>query len=112
MYNVPVWKLIGLQTQGDKIRMYCRHSAAERYLCAKDPGSDPINLGFTWFKMDLQRSYLTSGTDYVLQNETGYPYQCITINQSGYDKWAAIRGCLPEHDWHGAAFFRSLSELG
>jgi L-alanine-DL-glutamate epimerase-like enolase superfamily enzyme len=38
--------------------------------------------------MDLQRSYLTSGTDYTLNNQTGYPYQCITINQSGFDKWA------------------------
>jgi L-alanine-DL-glutamate epimerase-like enolase superfamily enzyme len=45
-------------------------------------------MGITWFKTDLQRSYLTNGTDYVLQTRPGYPYQCITINQSGFDKWA------------------------
>ena len=47
-----------------------------------------LSLGFEWFKMDLQRSYLSQGADYTLNYQSGYPYQCITINQSGFDKWA------------------------
>jgi L-alanine-DL-glutamate epimerase-like enolase superfamily enzyme len=87
VYNVPVWKLVGPKLR-DKIRMYCDTPQQSSISALQSLVRARINLGFTWFKMDLQRSYLTSGTDYTLNNQTGYPYQCITINQSGFDKWA------------------------
>jgi len=87
VYNVPVWKLLGPKLR-DSVRMYCDTPQQSSISALKSVVQSRLNQGFTWFKMDLQRSYLTSGTDYILQNETGYPYQCITINQSGYDKWA------------------------
>lgn len=87
VYNVPVWKLLGPKLR-DSIRLYCDTPQQSSISALKTVVQSRLNAGFTWFKMDLQRSYLTSGTDYVLQNESGYPYQCITVNQSGYDKWA------------------------
>ena len=87
VYNVPVWKLIGPKLR-DKIRMYCDTPQQSSTSALQTLIRTRLSQGFTWFKMDLQRTYLTSGTDYVLQNLSGYPYQCITINQSGYDKWA------------------------
>ncbi len=87
VYNVPVWKLLGRKLN-DKIRMYCDTPQQSGIAALQAVVQTRLDLGFTWFKMDLQRTYLTSGTDYTLQNEDGYPYQCITVNQSGYDKWA------------------------
>ena len=46
-----------------------------------------LDLGFTRFKMDRQRSYLTSGTDNTLQADGDYPYQTTTVNQSGFDNF-------------------------
>jgi L-alanine-DL-glutamate epimerase-like enolase superfamily enzyme len=86
-YNVPVWKLLGPKLR-DKVRMYCDTPQQSSISALKTIVQTRLNQGFTWFKMDLQRSYLTSGTDYTLNNQSGYPYQCITVNQSGYDKWA------------------------
>jgi L-alanine-DL-glutamate epimerase-like enolase superfamily enzyme len=88
VYNVPVWKLIGPKLR-DKVRMYCDTPQQNSISALQSVVQARINEGFTWFKMDLQRTYLSSGTDYVLQNQSGYPYQCISVNQSGYDKWAA-----------------------
>jgi L-alanine-DL-glutamate epimerase-like enolase superfamily enzyme len=87
VYNVPVWKLIGRKLR-DKIRLYCDTPQQFSVPALQSVVQTRLDQGFTWFKMDLQRSYLTMGTDYTLQNVSGYPYSCITINQSGLDKWA------------------------
>ncbi len=87
VYNVPVWKLIGPKLR-DSVRMYCDTPQQSSVSGLQSLIRSRLNEGFTWFKIDLQRTYLTSGTDYVVQNLAGYPYQCITINQSGYNKWA------------------------
>jgi L-alanine-DL-glutamate epimerase-like enolase superfamily enzyme len=87
VYNVPVWKLLGPKLR-DKVRMYCDTPQQSSASALQSVVQARINQGFTWFKMDLQRTYLTSGTDYTLNTQAGYPYQCITVNQSGFDKWA------------------------
>ncbi|MBN1605257.1 MAG: mandelate racemase/muconate lactonizing enzyme family protein [Polyangiaceae bacterium] len=87
VYNVPVWKLLGRRLN-DKIRLYCDTPQQNSIAALRSNVQARLDQGFTWFKTDLQRSYLTSGTDYTLHNESGYPYQCITVNPSGFDKWA------------------------
>lgn len=87
VYNVPVWKLLGRKFN-DTIRLYCDTPQQSSISALRSSVQARLDQGFTWFKTDLQRSYLTSGTDYTLHSESGYPYQCITINQSGFDKWA------------------------
>jgi L-alanine-DL-glutamate epimerase-like enolase superfamily enzyme len=86
-HNAPVWKLLGPKVR-NTIRMYCDTPQQNSISALQSVVQNRLNKGFTWFKMDLQRSYLTSGTDYALQNKSGYPYQCIVVNQSGYNKWA------------------------
>ena len=86
-YNVPVWKLLGPKLR-DTIRLYCDTPQQSSISAMQSLVQARLNQGFTWFKTDLQRSYLTSGTDYTLNTQSGYPYQCITINQSGFNKWA------------------------
>ena len=82
----------GLEASGpklrDRVRFYADTPQQDGISAKQTEVQKRINLGLTSFKTDLQRTYLTSGTDYVLQTRTGYPYQCITINQSGFDKWA------------------------
>jgi gluconate/galactonate dehydratase len=87
VHNVPVWKLLGRKLR-DKIRMYCDTPQQSSISAMQNVVQSRLNQGFTWFKLDLQRTYLTNGTDYTLNNQSGYPYQCITINQSGFNKWA------------------------
>jgi L-alanine-DL-glutamate epimerase-like enolase superfamily enzyme len=87
VYGVPVWKLLGPKLR-DTIRMYCDTPQQSSTSALQTLVQKRLASGFTWFKMDLQRSYLTSGTDYTLNTQSGYPYQCITINQSGFNKWA------------------------
>jgi L-alanine-DL-glutamate epimerase-like enolase superfamily enzyme len=88
VYGVPVWKLLGPKLR-DTVRLYCDTPQQSSLSALRSEVQVRINQGFTWFKMDLQRSYLTNGTDYTLNTQSGYPYQCITIKQSGLDKWAA-----------------------
>jgi L-alanine-DL-glutamate epimerase-like enolase superfamily enzyme len=87
VYNVPVWKLLGPKLR-DKIRLYCDTPQQNSIAAMQNLVQARLNQGFTWFKTDLQRTYLISGTDYTLSRPSDYPYQCITINQSGFDKWA------------------------
>jgi L-alanine-DL-glutamate epimerase-like enolase superfamily enzyme len=95
VYNVPVWKLLGRKLNA-KVRLYCDTPQQNSISALRSAVQAHLDRGFTWFKMDLQRTYLTSGTDYTLRNETGYPYQCITINQSGFDKWAEYAAAYRE----------------
>jgi L-alanine-DL-glutamate epimerase-like enolase superfamily enzyme len=87
VYGVPVWKLLGPKLR-DKVQIYCDTPQQTSTSALQTAVQARLDLGFTWFKMDLQRSYLTNNTDYTLNTQTGYPYRCITINQSGFDKWA------------------------
>ena len=87
VYNVPVWKLLGPKLR-DEIPLYCDTPQYYNISQLQSAVQYRLNLGFTWFKMDLQRSYLNNGTDYTLNWQSGYPYQCITINESGFNKWA------------------------
>jgi L-alanine-DL-glutamate epimerase-like enolase superfamily enzyme len=87
VHKVPVWKLLGRKVR-DRVRFYCDTPQQSSISAMQTEVQKRLDMGITWFKTDLQRSYLTNGTDYVLQTRTGYPYQCITVNQSGFDKWA------------------------
>lgn len=87
VYNMPVWKLLGPKLR-DRVQLYCDTPQQSSISALQNAIRTRINWGFTWFKIDLQRTYLTSGTDYVLQNLPGYPYQCITVRDSGLNKWA------------------------
>ena len=87
VYNVPVWKLLGPKLR-DEIPLYCDTPQCYSISQLRSAVQYRMNLGFTWFKMDLQRSYLHQGTDYTLNYQSGYPYQCITINEYGFNKWA------------------------
>lgn len=87
VHNLPVWKLLGRKLR-DKVRMYCDTPQQSTISAMQSLVRTRINRGFTWFKLDIQRTYLTNGTDYTLNTQSGYPYQCITLRQSGLGKWA------------------------
>jgi L-alanine-DL-glutamate epimerase-like enolase superfamily enzyme len=87
VYNVPVWKLIGPKLR-DKIRLYC-DTDQKNLTTLPAAVQTRLNMGFTWFKMDMYLTQLCSrNTDYTQQSESGYPYTCYTINDSGYEKLA------------------------
>jgi len=114
VYKVPVWKLLGPKLRDD-IRLYCDTTQQSSISALQSAVQDRLNLGFTWFKMDLQRSYLTEDLDYTINTGSGYPYPYITINQSGFDKWAlyaaAYRSLIDDYplssdhyqNWNSAA---------
>jgi L-alanine-DL-glutamate epimerase-like enolase superfamily enzyme len=87
VYNVPIWKLIGPKLV-DKVRLYCDTdqktvTTLPRYIQTR------LDMGFTWFKMDMYLTQIcTRNVDYTQQPESGYPYTCYTINDSGYEKLA------------------------
>ena len=87
VYNVPVWKLLGPKLR-DSIRLYCDTPQQNSVSALQSAVQTRLNQGFTWFKMDLQRSMLTSGTDYTTSPETGLPFPAIRIKDTGYTKWA------------------------
>lgn len=87
VYGVPVWKLLGPKLR-DKVRMYCDTPQQSSISAMQANVQERLDQGFTWFKTDLQRSYLANDTDYTLNSQAGYPYRCITVNDSGFDKWA------------------------
>jgi L-alanine-DL-glutamate epimerase-like enolase superfamily enzyme len=86
IYNVPVWKLLGPKLR-DKVRLYCDTPQQNSISALQSVVQTRVNQGFTWFKTDLQRSYLSS-SDYSTTPETGLPYSAIRIKDSGYAKWA------------------------
>jgi L-alanine-DL-glutamate epimerase-like enolase superfamily enzyme len=87
VYNVPVWKLLGPKLR-DSIRLYADTPQQSSISALRSVVQARINQGFTWFKMDMQRTMLTSGTDYTTSPETNLPYPAIRIKDSGYTKWA------------------------
>jgi L-alanine-DL-glutamate epimerase-like enolase superfamily enzyme len=96
VYNVPIWKLIGPKLT-DKIRLY---TDTDQKTLTTLPAAvqQRLNMGFTWFKMDTYLTSLcTKNVDYIQQSLSGYPYQCYTIYDSGFQKFANY-----------AALYRSL----
>ena len=86
VYGVPIWKLLGPKLR-DGMRSYC-----DTPVSGTDPTSAATtrkNLGFTWFKTDLNG--LVSGSDYSTSPE-GNLYSAsggtaVRINDSGFTKW-------------------------
>ena len=87
VYNVPVWKLIGPKLR-DRVRLYADTPQQTSISAMQSLVQARINLGLTWFKSDLQLTYLSS-SDYGTSPETGLPYTGIRIKDSGFTKWAA-----------------------
>jgi L-alanine-DL-glutamate epimerase-like enolase superfamily enzyme len=87
VYNVPIWKLIGPKLN-NRIQLYC-DTDQKNASTLPSAVQTRLNMGFTWFKMDM---YLTSlcirNVDYTQQYVSGYPYTCYIINDSGYEKLA------------------------
>jgi L-alanine-DL-glutamate epimerase-like enolase superfamily enzyme len=87
VYNVPIWKLIGPKLR-DRVRLCCdtdekTAAALPQYVQSR------LDMGFTWFKADMYLTSLCSfNTDYTSQSESGYPYTCYTIKDSGLQKFA------------------------
>ena len=84
VYNVPIWKLIGPKLT-DKIRLY---ADTDQKTVATLPQyvQTRLNMGFTWFKMDMYLSSLAQGGYTVATQKNSYGYYPITINSSGYSK--------------------------
>jgi L-alanine-DL-glutamate epimerase-like enolase superfamily enzyme len=88
VYNVPVWKLIGPKLR-DKIRIY---ADTDQKTVATLPQyvQTRLNMGFTWFKMDMYLSSLASGGGYTVGSQkNSYGYYPITIEETGYAKMEA-----------------------
>ena len=116
VYNVPIWKLLGPKVR-DRVRFYADTPEQNSKSALQSAIQTRLNLGLTWFKMDLtyNAAYpgLISGTDYTTQSESGYPYKCITIKPSGMTKllgyasvYRSMIGTAPlssDHDtgWNG-----------
>ncbi len=84
VYNVPIWKLLGPKLR-DKIRLY---ADTDQKTLATLPQyvQTRLNMGFTWFKMDMYLSSLAAGGYTIGAQKNSYGYYPITINSSGYSK--------------------------
>jgi len=116
VYNVPIWKLLGPKVR-DKVRFYADTPQQNSKSALQSAIQARLNLGLTWFKMDLAYNgtypALTSGTDYTTQTASGYPYTCVTLKSSGMTKllayanvYRSMIGTAPlssDHDtgWNG-----------
>ncbi|MBN2635952.1 MAG: mandelate racemase/muconate lactonizing enzyme family protein [Prolixibacteraceae bacterium] len=88
VYNVPIWKLLGPKLN-DKMRMYCDTWTENNLSTRKAEIQRRIDMGFTWFKTDLN-GILTS-SDYSRSRGTN-PYAesgglAKHILNSGYEKF-------------------------
>jgi len=96
VYNVPIWKLMGPKLN-DRIRLYC-DTDQKRVATLAPFVQTRLDMGFTWFKMDMYLTQLcTRNVDYTQRVIEGYPYTCYVIHDSGFEKLVAY-----------AAAFRSL----
>lgn len=88
VYNVPIWKLIGPKLR-DGMRMYCDTPCQSSTSALQSEIQKRINMGFTWFKTDLD--CILSGSDYQTSPDPN-PYTASggsakRILSSGYTKW-------------------------
>lgn len=88
VYNVPIWKLLGSKVN-DRMRMYCDTPVVRNLSDRKKEIQTRIDMGFTWFKTDLN-GILTS-SDYTTSPDPN-PYtesggSAKRILDSGYTKF-------------------------
>jgi L-alanine-DL-glutamate epimerase-like enolase superfamily enzyme len=88
VYNVPIWKLIGPKLR-DGVRMYCDTSCYTNVSQRQSEIQKRIDMGFTWFKTDLNS--VLSGSDYQTSPDPN-PFtpsggSAKRILDSGYVKW-------------------------
>jgi L-alanine-DL-glutamate epimerase-like enolase superfamily enzyme len=88
VYNVPVWKLLGPKLR-DGMRMYCDTPHQGSTSALQSEIQKRIDLGFTWFKTDLDG--ILSSSDYQTSPDPN-PYTASggsakRILSSGYTKW-------------------------
>jgi len=88
VYNVPIWKLIGPKLR-DSMRMYCDTPTIANLSTRQSEIQKRINMGFTWFKTDLNG--ILSGSDYQTSPDPN-PYtesggSAKRILSSGYTKY-------------------------
>jgi L-alanine-DL-glutamate epimerase-like enolase superfamily enzyme len=88
VYNVPIWKLIGPKLR-DSMRMYCDTPCYTNISQRQTEIQNRINMGFTWFKTDLNS--VLSSSDYQTSPDPN-PYtesggSAKRILESGYIKW-------------------------
>jgi L-alanine-DL-glutamate epimerase-like enolase superfamily enzyme len=87
VYNIPVWKLIGPKLR-DKIRIY---ADTDQKTVSSLPTfvQKRLNMGFTWFKMDMYLSSLAQGGYSTASQVNNYGYRPITINNfNGLEQYA------------------------
>jgi len=88
VYNVPIWKLLGPKLR-DSMRMYCDTPAALNLSTRQAEIQTRINMGFTWFKTDLNG--LLTSSDYTTSPDPN-PYtesggSAKRILSSGFTKY-------------------------
>jgi L-alanine-DL-glutamate epimerase-like enolase superfamily enzyme len=88
VYNVPIWKLLGPKLR-DSMRMYCDTPVTLNLSTRQAEIQTRINMGFTWFKTDLNG--LLTSSDYTTSPDPN-PYtesggSARRILSSGYTKY-------------------------
>ncbi len=88
VYNVPIWKLLGPKLN-DSMRMYCDTPVILNLSTRQAEIQTRINMGFTWFKTDLNG--ILSWSDYTTSPDPN-PYtesggSAKRILDSGYTKY-------------------------
>ncbi len=88
VYNVPIWKLLGPKLR-DSMRMYCDTPVVLNLSARQAEIQNRINMGFTWFKTDLNG--LLNSSDYTTSPDPN-PYSesggsARRISSSGYTKY-------------------------
>jgi L-alanine-DL-glutamate epimerase-like enolase superfamily enzyme len=114
VYNVPVWKLIGPKLR-DKIRIYADTdqktvSSLPQYVQKR------LDMGFTWFKMDMYLSSLARGGYTTASQVNSYGYRPITINNfDGLEQYArtyrSLIGTYPLSSDHYQGYDNFTSQL-
>ena len=88
VYNVPIWKLLGPKLR-DRMRMYCDTPVRLSLSTRQAEIQTRINMGFTWFKTDLNG--ILTNSDYTTSPDPN-PYtesggSARRILDSGYNKF-------------------------
>jgi len=114
VYNVPVWKLLGPKLR-DKIRIYADTdqktvSSLPTYVQKR------LNMGFTWFKMDMYLSSLIPGGYTTASQINSYGYMPISINNfTGLEQYArtyrSLIGDYPLSSDHYQGYDNFTSQL-
>jgi L-alanine-DL-glutamate epimerase-like enolase superfamily enzyme len=114
VYNVPIWKLIGPKLR-DKIRIYADTdqktvSSLPTYVQKR------LDMGFTWFKMDMYLSSLAPGGYTTASQANSYGYRPITINNfNGLEQYArtyrSLIGTYPLSSDHYQGYDNFTSQL-